>query len=68
MHRIINDIQIIIENAMKENLPEVSSDALEENGKVYYMNGKNGTEFDWFEIIICRLSWCSITMRRTLVP
>lgn len=48
MHRIINDIQIIIENAMKENLPEVSSDALEENGKVYYMNGKNGTEFDWF--------------------
>ena len=48
MHRIINDIQIIIENAMKENLPEVSSDVLEENGKVYYMNGKNGTEFDWF--------------------
>ena len=33
---------------MKENLPEVSSDVLEENGKVYYMNGKNGTEFDWF--------------------
>ena len=48
MHRIINDIQIIIENVIKEKLPEVSSDSLEENGKVYYMNGKNGTEFDWF--------------------
>ena len=48
MHRIINDIQIIIENVIKEKLPEVLSDSLEENGKVYYMNGKNGTEFDWF--------------------
>lgn len=33
---------------MKENMPEVSSDTLEEDGKVYYMNGKNGTEYDWF--------------------
>ena len=32
MHRIINDIQTIIKNAMSENLPEVSPDALEENG------------------------------------
>ena len=23
------------------------TDFLEENGTVYYMNGKNGTEFDW---------------------
>lgn len=48
MYRIINDIQTIIKNAMSENLPEVSPDALEENGKIYYMNGKNGTEYDWF--------------------
>ena len=33
---------------MRENMPEISSDALEEGGKVYYMNGKNGTEYDWF--------------------
>ncbi len=48
MHRVLNDIQIKIQNAMKENMSEISSDALEEGGKVYYMNGKNGTEYDWF--------------------
>ena len=48
MHRVITDIQIKIRNAMKENIPEVSSNTLEEDGKVYYMNGKNGTEYDWF--------------------
>ena len=48
MHRVLTDIQIKILNAMKENMPEVSSDTLEEGGKVYYMNGKNGTEYDWF--------------------
>ena len=48
MHRVITDIQIRIRNAMKENMPEVSSDTLEEDGKVYYMNGKDGTEYDWF--------------------
>ena len=48
MHRVLTDIQIKILNAMKENMREVSSDTLEEGGKVYYMNGKNGTEYDWF--------------------
>ena len=46
MHRVLTDIQIKILNAMKENMPEVSSDTLEEGGKVYYMNGKNGTEYN----------------------
>ena len=27
---------------------EKSFSELEEDGKVYYMNGKNGTEYDWF--------------------
>lgn len=48
MHRVLTDIQIKILNGMRENMPEISSDALEEGGKVYYMNGKNGTEYDWF--------------------
>lgn len=34
--------------AIKEHMPDLSFDDLEEGGKVYYMNGKNGTEFDWF--------------------
>ena len=48
MHRVLTDIQIKILNGMREDMPEISSDALEEGGKVYYMNGKNGTEYDWF--------------------
>ncbi len=48
MHKILNEIQTKIQNAIKENMPELSLDALEENGKVFYMNGKNGTEYDWF--------------------
>ncbi|MBQ8983454.1 MAG: DUF2185 domain-containing protein [Lachnospiraceae bacterium] len=48
MHRVLNDIQFKIQNAMKDYMPEVSSDTLEEGGRVYYMNGKNGTEYDWF--------------------
>ena len=48
LKRTVSDIQIKILNAMKENMPEISSDTLEEGGKVYYMNGKNGTEYDWF--------------------
>lgn len=46
LKRTVTDIQIKILNAMKENMPEISSDTLEEGGKVYYMNGKNGTEFN----------------------
>ena len=45
---ILEKIQTIICEAIKENLSDVSSVDLEESGKVYYMNGKNGTEYDWF--------------------
>ena len=48
MNPILSDIQTKILNAIKENLPDLSFDDLEEGGKVYYMNGNNGTEFDWF--------------------
>lgn len=48
MNRILDDIQAKIRDAIKENMSEVSPDELEEGGKIYYMNGKNGTEFDWF--------------------
>ena len=48
MDPIINDIKDIMIGAIKEYMPGLSFDDLEEGGKVYYMNGKNGTEFDWF--------------------
>lgn len=48
MNRILNEIKEIIKQNLNEYLPEVKPSDLEENGTVYYMNGKNGTEFDWY--------------------
>ena len=33
---------------LKKALPEVKASDLEKDGAVFYMNGKNGTAFDWF--------------------
>lgn len=48
MIRILSEIKEIVKQNLKEYLPEVKPSNLEENGMVYYMNGKNGTEFDWY--------------------
>lgn len=48
MNTILNTIKELIFDNRKMYLPHVKDEDLEENGAVYYMNGKNGTEFDWF--------------------
>ena len=48
MHKVLSEIKEIINKSISEYLPDVQSGDLEENGNVYYMNGKNGTEFDWY--------------------
>ena len=48
MNKILEEIKKIISENITKYLPEVKLNELEENGAVYYMNGKNGTEFDWF--------------------
>ncbi len=48
MKKLLTDIHNIIAENLKEYLPNVDKGNLEENGTVYYMNGKNGTEFDWY--------------------
>ncbi len=48
MNRILNEIKKIIESNTKLYLPHVKSSDLENNGEIYYMNGKDGTEFDWY--------------------
>ena len=48
MNRILNEIKEIIKQNINEYLPEIKPSDLEENGTVYYMNGKNGTECDWY--------------------
>lgn len=48
MHKALSEIREIINKSISEYLPDVQSGDLEENGNIYYMNGKNGTEFDWY--------------------
>lgn len=47
MNDTINKIIKIIHSEININLPNVNLSDLEENGKVYYMNGQNGTLFDY---------------------
>lgn len=48
MNKIINEIKRIINQNINEYLTDVNLSDLEENGTIYYMNGKNGTGFDWY--------------------
>ncbi|MCM1190157.1 MAG: DUF2185 domain-containing protein [bacterium] len=48
MNRILCEIKEIIDSNIKLYLPHVTDGELENGGEVYYMNGKNGTEFDWY--------------------
>ena len=47
MHKILVEIKEIINENINRHLPDVLPGQLEENGSIYYMNGRNGTEFDW---------------------
>ena len=47
MNKILKEIKDLIKENLKKYLPEVKESDLEENGDIFYMNGKNGTEFDW---------------------
>ena len=48
MDTILEDIKKIISENIKEYLPDVELEDLEENGTIYYMNGQNGTEWDYY--------------------
>ena len=48
MNHILNKIKEIIDSNMKLYLPHVKTSDLENDGAIYYMNGKDGTEFDWY--------------------
>lgn len=47
MNQILMKITQIAKCARQRNLPEIKETDLEENGKIYYMNGDDGTIFDW---------------------
>lgn len=48
MDKILEQIKKVINNSIKEYMPEVKPENLEENGAIYYMNGQNGTEWDYY--------------------
>lgn len=48
MNKILKEISEIMKESLKKYLPEISTQDLEENGKIYYMNDKNGTIFDYY--------------------
>jgi len=48
MKTILGKIKDMIYDNRKLYLPRVDEKCLEEDGAIYYMNGKNGTEFDWY--------------------
>ena len=48
MNSTLIEIENAIKRAMATYLPDVSPETLEEGGKIYYMNGRDGTEFEWF--------------------
>ncbi len=48
MNVILNEIKMIMEQNKEQYLPQVKSSDLEENGAVYFMNSKDGTEFEWY--------------------
>lgn len=47
MNRILEEITAMMTDSIRTQLSEVPLSGFEEDGTVYYMNGKNGTEFDW---------------------
>lgn len=48
MNRILNEVKKVIDSSIELYLPHVKVGDLEKNGEIYYMNGKDGTEFDWY--------------------
>lgn len=46
-HFIIKILIYIINNELKENLPNITKNDIKENAKIYYMNKKSGTVYDW---------------------
>ena len=48
MNYLLKKIESIMQENRRIHLPEVEDSQLEEGGGIYYMNGRNGTHFDWF--------------------
>lgn len=48
MNRILKELRAVADRERACCLPEVTDQELEKDGALFYMNGQNGTEFDWY--------------------
>ena len=48
MNQILAQVEKYMREALNNTLPEINNEDLEDGGAVFYMNGKNGTAFDWY--------------------
>lgn len=48
VNRILCEIKKVVDKNAALYLPHVKNSELEDGGAVFYMNGQNGTEFDWY--------------------
>lgn len=48
MNKVFEQVSLYMHKALEKELPELKASDLEKNGAVFYMNGKNGTAFDWY--------------------
>lgn len=48
MNQILKKMKEVIESNRKLYLSHVKNSDLENDGSIYYMNGRDGTEFDWY--------------------
>ena len=48
MNTILKQTEIYMRECLGNELPDLKPKDLEKDGAIFYMNGKNGTAFDWF--------------------
>ena len=48
MNQTLRELRAIADRERARFLPEVTDQDLEKSGALFYMNGQNGTEFDWY--------------------
>lgn len=48
MNKILGQLDSLMHGCLKQVLPNIKDSELEKDGALFYMNGKNGTAFDWY--------------------
>ena len=48
MNRILIELKKNMKECLEKYVSDILPDDLEDRGVIFYMNGKNGTEVDWY--------------------